>query len=311
MNKEIYYQKLSLNLYEELGDEYSFMLVAVLTDLGSSHVSKGDFGEAKKYLLHSLTLVQKIEVKYHLGYIHTLLAWIAIVQGNLDEALLLLHESEAVHRLHNDDYALAYNLAYLAVINRIKHDLPQALSKATESLLIFQKMNYKWGIVFVLTILSVFQRKMQNYREARLLAEEAAAIGEEELYFYYLGYTYNSLAVLNIIEGELAEAHRYVRQSLEIQQRSSDNQGILESLHTFALLVAAQDRWEEFTWLYAATDTLRLQLSTSRNYLSEQAELDRLNEQASLHLDPDTLVRLRVKGQTDTLDEIIKQVLDN
>ena len=308
-DQAMHFLTLSVSLFEELGDK--FYMVAALTNLGWMNLYKGSVIEAKAYLLRSLALIREIEDQFYLGYILSHLGWVALYQGDLDEALAFLQKSEPIHRLHNDYYLLAEDLLYLAEISRIKQNLPQALSKARESAQICREIGYKPGIALALTHLSMYQRNLQNYGEARLAAEEAATICEEEGDNYSLSYAYHNLALINKKEGKVVEAGRFGRQSLDIRQKNGDKKGIMQSLHIFALLAAAQDRWEEYVWLYTAANTLRQQLGISRDHMNEQTEFDRLKEQASFHLDPATLDRLKVKGHTDSLDDIVKQVLAN
>lgn len=172
----IEYTLKNLPISEQLGDTAE--LLDSYTTLGNIYSSMENFEDAKKYLLHALSIAKKTN-SLHLANIHNFLGRAYGKQGTYDSAEYFIQE--ALRRetaVPQPGYALSYIYNNLAELYYYKKYYKKAIEFYTLSAALPENKRSVYGMTFTLNGLALVYKDLKQYEKAITLVMQSIEIAK-------------------------------------------------------------------------------------------------------------------------------------
>lgn len=170
--------------------------------------------------------------------------WIALWQGDLEEARLYNEESLDIRRTLGDAMGIAQSLNNLGAVALERGEYEQSRAFYEESLAIRRaEGNLRYQAVSLHNLGELCFRK-GNYDEARSFHEESLALRRRVGDLMGIADSLNALGLLAERIGDLKLARSRYEESLANREAREDPMGIAESLHSLAEIDAREGRLE-------------------------------------------------------------------
>jgi len=172
------------------------------------------------------------------------------VQGKIEDAENLYHESLEIKRQLGDKQGIAYSLINLGIIYEDQGKYEDAEKLIQESLEIQRQLGDKKGIAASLYNLGNLYKGQGKYEDAEKLIQESLEIKRQLGDKRGIAYSLNNLGNLYKEQGKYEEAEKLIQESLEIQRQLENKQGIVYSMHCLGILYNKRGKYEDAEELY-------------------------------------------------------------
>ena len=252
----------SLALRRELGDTSG--IAHALSNLGNIAYHQADYATAHAVQEQCLALRRRLGDPK--GIADTLgdLGIIALDQGCYEDARVLQEESLTIRREIGDKAGMALALGNLGTIAISRGDYRSAHSLQEESLAIRRQLGDRAGVALSLANLGELAEAEGDYTTARDLYEQSQALYRQLNDSATLAAVLTRLGRTLRAFGKLADARDCLVESIRLAQETGSQRTIAEALEGFALLAAADKRYERASRLYGAADRLCESLGAPR-----------------------------------------------
>ncbi|MBI1307216.1 MAG: tetratricopeptide repeat protein [Bacteroidetes bacterium] len=193
---------------------------------GISHIIRGNFPEALKYLKKCLALNEELGDELGLA---TTLNNIAIVysqQGNDLKALEYHQKSLVLKEKQNDERGVAQSYTSIGVIHQNYGNYSKALDYLKKGLSIFEELGYDPGITKSFQNLGNQYFYLKNYHKALEYYKKCLKLNKELGDANGVAISLQSMASVFEAEENMSEALEYYQKSLEINKELGSEQGI-------------------------------------------------------------------------------------
>lgn len=186
--------------------------------------------------------------------------WIALWQGDLEEAWVLNHESLEIRRERGDRMGIAQSLNNLGAVALERGDFQASRTYYEESLdLRRAEGNLRYQAVSLHNLGELCFR-MGEFGEARRFDEESLALRREVGDLMGIADSLNALGLVAERMGDLEDARAYYEASLVNRIAREDRMGIGESLHNLASIDARERHLDRARLRYAKCLSIRREL---------------------------------------------------
>ncbi len=270
--------------------------------------------------------------------------WIALWQGDLDEAWSLNQESLDIRRELGDRMGISQSLNNLGAVaqergefarSRAMYEESLALRRAEgnlryqavslhnlaelcfrmgqfedsrafneESLALRREVGDLMGIADSLNALGMVAERMGDLEQARDRHEESLANRRQRDDPMGIAESLRCLAAIDAQEGRLGRARAFYAQSLAIQKRLGDRLNIAESLELIGLLAAREGSWERAAQILGTVATLRAEIE-SPTPPAQRAEVENATAQAQSALGDRAFAVEWERGRRMSLEQAI------
>lgn len=218
----------------------------VATSLGSFWEMRGRFIEGrhwlKQYLAHTEQLPSQTPV--HAKALNNA-AWLAFLQADYDEAVLLDKKSLAISESLNDKQGIANALTGLGVYLSDQGDHASAQEYFENCLAINQELKDQKGIASLMNNLGIVHSHLANYEMAEDYHKQSLLIRKQLGDERGVGFTLNNLGLLAYIQADFQSAKTYFSEGLELKQSLEDRHGIAAALDNLGAIEAELGRYEK------------------------------------------------------------------
>ena len=188
-------------------------------------IMRGGAGEGRaavKAMLQRAAVSGLPMARAHALYVGAALAW---TQGDLGEALAMLHDCLALRRGLDAKTEVAATLSTLSVTQLSSGDLAGALAAATEAVALFRDSGYRVGEAIALLQLGEIEVQLVRPELGRAHLLAALAIAREIKHPESEGEAELALGELEMEGGQVAEAERHIQRSLSVCAGAGDRRG--------------------------------------------------------------------------------------
>lgn len=235
LQAEGWYRK-ALTLYEQVHSQAG--KADILRKLGLLEDARGDMQAATPYFEASLVLYRQLGDEVRAAQMLHNLGNMANQQNDFERALDYYRQTLAVYHRVGDESGISLVLLGAGVISRDLGNTEQAQAELRESLDIATRLGDSWTAAVAQLNLGDLAADRGNYGEAqRLLIEALAAfetIGDQQL----ICNVQTRLGSTLLLEGDVAGAIRYYRQSLMLANGLGYDGGITEGVEGLAACMA-------------------------------------------------------------------------
>lgn len=234
-----------------------------------------------------------------------------------------LHNSDQVievaqgwHRMGQeigDRWAETLSLNFIAIALMSQHKLTEAHEKIDQALQIFgQEIGEYFGLTWAALIRGRVALAQHAYAEAKSFYERSLQAAQALNYRRTTQQAYDNLGDVAFYLGEVDQAERYFRLSLEITEETGQTREMLATLYDLARVWAAQGKKAEAVELLAVVlhhplSKLPLLLRTENTVLKEAAE--RLQARLEADLESRSYQAAWARGLTRQLEEVVAGLL--
>lgn len=212
-----------------------------------------------------------------------------------------------------DRWGAGISLNYLATALVGQQRYAEAQAKADQALQIFgQEIGDYYGLTWAALVRGHVALARQAYAEARPFYERSLQAALALNYRRTTQQSYDNLGDVAFHLGELDQAGRYFRLSLEISEETGQTREMIGTLHDLARVWAAQGKKVEAVELLAVVlhhplSSLPLFLRIEETSLGEVAE--RLRARLEADLDPEHYQAAWARGSTQQLEAVVAGLL--
>ncbi|TQV66300.1 tetratricopeptide repeat protein [Exilibacterium tricleocarpae] len=239
----------ALQRRRELEGPESLGLATTLTQLAFSYQYAGRGTEAKALLEESLSIYHHSRETESVEYAETLslYGYLFYEQGNYESAIKHLQRAIAIlEPIDNGQHEeLASALNDLAVIQHFRGDFTAARENMRRAIGIHRAVlgeEHSYYSLYVRNFATMLT-DMEVFDEAQALAEQALKMQEKILdkRHLYITYSLKTLGVLAYRRGELADAERYLRNTVDLQAESAQPAPLVQADNHLWLGAVLQD----------------------------------------------------------------------
>jgi predicted ATPase/DNA-binding SARP family transcriptional activator len=212
-----------------------------------------------------------------------------------------------------DRWAETVSLNFIAIALMDQHKLTEAQEKIDRALQIFgQELGEYFGLTWAALIRGRIALAQGAYAEAKSFYERSLQAAQALNYRRTTQQAYDNLGDVAFYLGEIDQAERYFRLSLEITEETGQTREMLATLYDLARVWAAQGKKAEAVELLAVVlnhplSNLPLLLRTEDTTLKEAAE--RLKARLEADLKPESYQAAWARGLTRQLEAVVAALL--
>jgi predicted ATPase/DNA-binding NarL/FixJ family response regulator len=211
-------------------DERKIVRASALSAAGELAAVQGDLQEARLLLTDGVTLCWELGDDHGLALPLATLGDVLIRQGDTTAGVLLLEESIALCRKLGCTWELSHALLKLARKVWLQGDLKQAIALTQESLVLARELSDMAQIARALNNLGYFSLLQSNLVQAKALAEEGLMFIRELEDKELLLATLETLGSINLSQGDLERAIEFFTEGLSKAQELGNETLITEGL---------------------------------------------------------------------------------
>ncbi len=283
-------------------------LAAALCGFWEAH---GHLREGREWLQRMLTLWRQVQAGQRGTAAATALAgagWLALQQGDDEQALALCEESLAVARAEGNTAGIVLSLLNLGAVadDQQRYDAAGALYE--ESLELARTLRDKWAIAAALGNLAVLALEQGGYERAAGMLEECVTLLRRLGDTRGVATGLNNLGDIAWAQGDAARAAALYAESLALFHALGDRPSISPCLEGLARVASAQEDWPRAVRLDGAATALREALGTPLAP-PERANQERDMGAARAALGTDVLAAAWAAACTAPLEQVVAEAL--
>ena len=283
----------------------------ILGILAWTSVTSGHPKDARAAAEEGVILARKANDTKNLARCSSILTLACLFLGDIDTALKVGKEAEALARKENHKMELALILTVLAqVIYSTSHDAPRAKAYVEESLKVGKAAEMQWtdtmsafGMAQVAGMLGDLDAAREKFEES---AEHALKFGNKRIVYS----SQSELAHIQRIHGKLDEPLATYRDLLPKWNQLGHRAAVAHELECIAFILIKKEELERAITLMAAAEMIRKVIDSPMTQ-REQDEFDR--EVASLRsvIDEKEFASFWTRGNEMTIEQVIEFALEN
>jgi tetratricopeptide (TPR) repeat protein len=271
---------------------------------------QGDFVHAWEQFSKSLGLAQELDDKQGQARVLNGMGIVRWSQGNYAEAQDLFEKALAITREIGDLRGAASKLSNLGNIYLANGDYETARKYHEESLAISRQLDSPYDLATALNNIGVCAEAQEDYPAAQRYYEECLVnykiIGSKG---DGLGYAYNSLAHLQLLQGDLDAGLDNYRQSLLLSVDTGEKRLLAYCFEGFGMVRLRQSKLTQGVRMLAGADELRIAIGAPLNQ-SERAEVEQALGMAREGLGALEFEEAWRSGRTMTTEQLTRLALD-
>jgi predicted ATPase/DNA-binding SARP family transcriptional activator len=268
---------------------------------------QGDFEDARVLLERGLALSREIDDRQGVAHELQRLGIIAYYTGDYLRAATLQQESLVLCQELGDAHGLARAVGGLGILALDQGDYEQARLRFEECIGIYRREGHQLGIMGTLNNLGETAYRQGDYDRAEQLLKQSLAMAQELGDKGWIARSTHVLGHVAIDRGHYQQALQFFQKALTILQESGDAV-VVHVLEGLACTAAAQGQVGRAVCLAEATDRLRRATSMCRTP-AEQANLDRHLSKTKQASGKAEIACAHNLGRTMTLDQAVAYAL--
>lgn len=143
-----------------------------LQNIGSTHVTLGNYVESIDYLTQALDIAKELNVNHLIGHIEDNLGLVYYYQGKLDDALELLNSSLDIHTQVKDPRGMGFNYEYIGLVKLKQDNISEALDNFEKSYELRKKLgNDNHTASIVLPLVTTYLELQNREKSFEYLSE--------------------------------------------------------------------------------------------------------------------------------------------
>ncbi|GAX39124.1 TPR repeat-containing protein [Tolypothrix sp. NIES-4075] len=211
---------------------------AIINNLGSLKVNRGEINEAIALFEQSLAIIEKIgNVQTKAATLHNL-GYLKANTGEINEAISLFEQSLAIIEKIGNVQTKAATLHQLGILKANRGEINEAIALYEQSLAINEQIGNVQGKAATLHEMGMLKANKGEIEEAIALYEQSLAITEQIGNVQLKAATLKQLGILKADRGEIEQAIALYEQSLAINEQIGNVQGKAATLHEMGMLKA-------------------------------------------------------------------------
>lgn len=227
---EIAEKNLQLDLSPSATKSFSKMYAEALHSVGIVRKHQGEISEALDLLHKSLAIRERIGDKYGIALELNNIGLISKKQGDKSKALECYKRSLSVREEIRDSTGIAATLNNLGTLYGEQGDIAKSLEYAYKSLKIREEIGDKQGASTSLNNIGFIYKQQGNSAEALNHFEKSLKIREELGWKKGIAVSLNNIGTAYDDKGEIEKGITYHQKSLIIYEEISDKAGIAQAL---------------------------------------------------------------------------------
>lgn len=238
---------------------------------GDTAFKKGEPEQAISFLEQAAAALgppANSEMEAEAARIYARMGWSYFIQSKLDEASQAVLTAENYARSSNDLNALAAAENLLGGINFRQLKVEQAVLHTRKAMEYWQAVGYSWGVAVTLSNLGILEVSAGNWQTAYDHMIHSLQLRREMGDVEGVAVNTNNLGSLCLDQGMLAQAEKYLRDSLAIALPFRINFLAANSCHGLATALTYQGKYEEVPDILKEGKRLADELN-ARDLLSE------------------------------------------
>jgi predicted ATPase/DNA-binding SARP family transcriptional activator/Tfp pilus assembly protein PilF len=279
---------------------------SVLIGSGSLALMQGDLEQAIPWLDESVAIWRELESEKGLAFALLARGIVALGQGDVAVAQRAISESLSLGRQINHRWLIADSLLNMGGVAVAQGDYPAARAWLEEAMALAQTGNDRWLRANILNNLGEVSRVQGDYEQAQRSYEESCILFRETGHKADVARALHSLGYVALRLGDHDQAGHYFFESLAIFRELGNKRGTIECL---AGLAAVRDQPLEAVRLLAAAETLL------KSYQGSWWPADQIEFEHTLGILQDALDEMAFasawgEGQSMTLEQALTYLLD-
>jgi predicted ATPase len=257
--------------------------------LGAFALLRGQWDLAVEHINESLEIFQETDDRRQMAWSIDILGRMELYRGNLDTARMHFQDSLSRFRMQNSKSASAAVLVHLGQTSYLYGELNHAFDQFTECVSLSRAMQDTHSPVLAVAENYLAEIAVRNHQpaQAREHLQHSFRICQSTGYTWCTELATHTDGLLAIEEQDLPSAAARFRDCILLQQSLKENWRSLLLLETISQLLCLQQDWLAAARLLGAVHLLRSTLGLL-SFPIYHAQLDKLEQEVLLHLDPET-----------------------
>src|SRR6266849_3671177 len=203
---------------------------------------RGYWSEGRRWLKAALALPEAGERTAVRASTLSAAGELAAVQGDLQEAHLLLSESVTLCRELDDDHGLTLPLATLGYVMQLQGDTTAAFLLLQESIALCRKLGSNWELSRALNWLGYIVWLQGDLKQSIALTQESLMLARELSDMAQIAHALNNLGHAFYLQGDLAQATGLTQEGLMLLRELGDKALLLSTLGTLGSINLSQSK---------------------------------------------------------------------
>jgi signal transduction histidine kinase len=187
--------------------------VLVYSTIGECYAELSQFSLASKYYFEGLKISERAGLRYQMAELYTELAWVYKEQLNYDMTLDYLDKSDQINKVIGNVYGIAKNHNIRGLILTLQRKFNLALDEFEKAIQIRESIKDQIGISAIIYNKSLVYEALNELENSLKLQLQSLEVEERVNNKQGLGLSYNSIAALMIKMKRLGEAEKYLRKA--------------------------------------------------------------------------------------------------
>jgi non-specific serine/threonine protein kinase len=207
-------------------------------------------GEDIPLYQESLTLYRGLSDRWGMAFALRGLGAGLLRQGELDQALVHLHEALDLFRALPDPWGVALTQFSLGWLMVYKDDVEPARAAWSESLEAFRQTGDRWGIAVAMGALSYAARRRGDYARAVALSEASLGYFREVADKAGIATSLSRLGSVAFQRGDYRQAISLIEEGIPLQRELGEQTGLADDFALLGLIAATQGEYDRArAWL--------------------------------------------------------------
>ncbi|WP_299211344.1 tetratricopeptide repeat protein [uncultured Aquimarina sp.] len=226
-----------------------------------------DPNESLKYGKEALELSKKLTYDAGIAVANRIIGVAYWAQGNQNEALLYLTQSQKKFQNNKDQEGIANTMLNIGMVYADLKEYDKALKNYNDAIDNFTALNLSGRIATTFTKIGTIHIEKGNLNDARIYISDALKLHTKNNFQYGIAEAHNRLGILYLKEKELAQAKYHIERSISVGKKIGDEDGMISNLIQYGKLLRLENNFE------AADIHLNLGLNRAKNNSLKKYEL--------------------------------------
>ncbi|WP_298546463.1 tetratricopeptide repeat protein [uncultured Aquimarina sp.] len=226
-----------------------------------------DPNESLKYGKEALKLSKKLTYDPGIAVANRIIGVAYWAQGNQNEALLYLTQSQKKFQDNDDQEGIANTMLNIGMVYADLKEYDKALKNYNDAIDNFTALNLSGRIATTFTKIGTIHIQKGNLNDARIYISDALKLHTKNNFQYGIAEAHNRLGILYLKENELAQAKYHIERSISVGKKIGDEDGTISNLIQYGKLLRLENNFE------AADIHLNLGLNRAKNNNLKKYEL--------------------------------------
>ncbi|WP_298312099.1 tetratricopeptide repeat protein [uncultured Aquimarina sp.] len=226
-----------------------------------------DPNESLQYGEKALMLSKKLKYDAGIAVANRIIGVAYWAQGNQNEALLYLTQSQKKFKSNDDQEGIANTMLNIGMVYADLKEYDKALKNYNIAIDNFTALNLSSRIATTFTKIGTIHIEKGNLNDARIYISDALKLHTKNNFQYGIAEAHNRLGILYLEEKELAQAKYHIERSISVGKKIGDEDGMISNLIQYGKLLRLENNFE------AAEIHLNLGLKRAKNNNLKKYEL--------------------------------------